>query len=68
MTGFAWYFLGIPQHDNLPLIQIADLAGVYGVSFVLAAINGWLFECRVANHFAAAIPGCERIAVARRGW
>jgi apolipoprotein N-acyltransferase len=45
MTGFAWYFLGHSQHANLPLIQIADLAGVYGISFLLAAVNGWLLEC-----------------------
>jgi apolipoprotein N-acyltransferase len=44
-TGFAWYFLGYSQHANLPLIQIADLAGVYGVSFFVAAVNGWLLEC-----------------------
>ena len=45
MEGFAWYFLGHSQHSILPLVQIADLTGVYGVSFLVAAVNGWLFEC-----------------------
>jgi apolipoprotein N-acyltransferase len=40
MIGFGWYFLGYTQHDFLPLIQIADVGGVYAVSFVVAAVNG----------------------------
>ncbi|MGF1577746.1 MAG: apolipoprotein N-acyltransferase [Gemmataceae bacterium] len=40
LTGFAWYFLGHSQHMVLPMIQIADLGGVYAVTFVLAAFNG----------------------------
>jgi apolipoprotein N-acyltransferase len=44
-SGFAWYFLGHSQHTFLPLIQIADLGGVYAVSFLVAAVNVWLFEC-----------------------
>jgi apolipoprotein N-acyltransferase len=42
--GFSWYLLGYAQHDFLPVIQIADLTGVYGVSFLVAAVNGLLFE------------------------
>ncbi len=44
MFGFGWYFLGYTQHTFLPLIQIADLGGVYAVSFVVAAVNGWLAD------------------------
>ncbi len=44
MTGFPWYFLAHTQHDVLPLIQIADLTGAYGVSFLVAAVNALLFE------------------------
>jgi apolipoprotein N-acyltransferase len=43
-TGFSWYLLGHTQHDCLPLIQIADLTGAYGVSFLVAAVNAVLFE------------------------
>ena len=47
-TGFAWYFLAHTQHDFAPVIQIADLTGAYGVSFLVAAGNALLFEllCR----------------------
>jgi apolipoprotein N-acyltransferase len=43
-TGFSWYLLGHSQHAFLPMIQIADLTGVYGVSFLVAAVNALLFE------------------------
>src|SRR5207237_8586939 len=42
--GFGWYFLGYTQHDFLELIQVADLTGAYGVSFLVAAGNALLFE------------------------
>jgi apolipoprotein N-acyltransferase len=42
--GFSWYMLGHTQHNVLPLIQIADVTGVYGVSFLIAAFNALLFE------------------------
>ena len=45
MTGFAWFYLAHTQHHWLAMIQIADLAGVYGVSLVVAAVNGFLFDC-----------------------
>ena len=44
MIGFGWYFLGYTQHAFLPLIQIADLGGVYAVSFIVAAVNGMLAD------------------------
>lgn len=45
--GFAWYMLAHSQHAFLPLIQIADLTGAYGVSFLIAAVNGLLLEILV---------------------
>jgi apolipoprotein N-acyltransferase len=43
-TGFSWYLLAHTQHDFLPLIQVADLTGAYGVSFLVAAVNALVFE------------------------
>jgi apolipoprotein N-acyltransferase len=37
--GFGWYLLGHTQHDWPALIQIADLTGVYGLSFLVAVVN-----------------------------
>src|SRR5207244_2962911 len=36
LSGFPWNFLGVSQYRNLPLIQIASVTGVYGMSFLLA--------------------------------
>jgi apolipoprotein N-acyltransferase len=42
-TGFGWASLGYSQYLNLPFIQVADLAGVYGVSFVIVLVNAGVF-------------------------
>ena len=36
VTGFSWGVLGYTQYRQLPLIQIADITGVYGLSFLIA--------------------------------
>ena len=42
--ALPWFLLGHAQIRLLPMIQIADLFGVYGVSFVVAAVNGALAD------------------------
>ncbi len=41
--GFPWVLLGYSQSSFLPLIQIADITGVYGVSFLIVMVNLFLF-------------------------
>lgn len=43
-TGLPWELLGHTQFQNLPVIQIADLGGVYAVSFVIALVSISLCE------------------------
>jgi len=38
-TGFGWALLGYSQYLNLVSIQIADITGVYGVSFLIMTVN-----------------------------
>lgn len=38
-TGFPWALLGYSQCKNLAVIQIADITGAYGVSFLVVMIN-----------------------------
>ena len=38
-SGFGWNGLGVALHDNWPLIQIAELTGVAGLSFLIAFVN-----------------------------
>jgi apolipoprotein N-acyltransferase len=39
LTGFPWNLLGASQYRFLPLIQIASITGVYGVSFLVAWLS-----------------------------
>jgi apolipoprotein N-acyltransferase len=39
LTGFPWALMGYSQYKNLPVIQIADITGAYGVSFLLILVN-----------------------------
>jgi apolipoprotein N-acyltransferase len=43
LTGFPWANLGHSQYLNLPFIQIADMTGVYGLSFVVLLVNVTLY-------------------------
>ncbi|MDI6801213.1 MAG: apolipoprotein N-acyltransferase [Thermodesulfovibrionales bacterium] len=40
LTGFPWSSLGYSQYKFLPFIQGADITGIYGISFILVAVNG----------------------------
>ena len=40
LGGFFWRFLGHSQYSNITIIQIADIFGAPGVSFLLAMVNG----------------------------
>ena len=42
MTGFPWYYLAHTQYQWIELIQISDLVGAYGVSFVVATSSACL--------------------------
>jgi apolipoprotein N-acyltransferase len=43
-SGLPWSLLGYSQSQWLTVIQVADLTGVYGVSFVIVLINAALAE------------------------
>ncbi|MBT8331597.1 MAG: apolipoprotein N-acyltransferase [Deltaproteobacteria bacterium] len=39
-SGFPWELLGYSQYNRLQLIQISDILGVYGLSVLIAFVNG----------------------------
>ncbi|NOS35749.1 MAG: apolipoprotein N-acyltransferase [Deltaproteobacteria bacterium] len=43
LTGFPWVALGYSQTPFTSIIQVADIAGVGGVSFILVAFNTALY-------------------------
>lgn len=39
LTGFGWVCLGHSQYKNLWIAQVADIVGVYGISFLVVMVN-----------------------------
>jgi len=48
-SGFPWELLGYSQFLNLPFVQIADMTGVYGVSFLIVLVNVSLYRFSEAS-------------------
>lgn len=61
LTGFPWATLGYSQYMNLPLIQIADITGVYGISFLILLVNAAIFD------FISAMAHGEKTSPLREG-
>jgi apolipoprotein N-acyltransferase len=48
ITGLPWDPLGNAQIDNPLLTRLAPITGVYGLSFIIAAVNAlWLIRIRI---------------------
>ncbi|MCF8024176.1 MAG: apolipoprotein N-acyltransferase [Desulfobacteraceae bacterium] len=78
-SGFPWGLLGYSQYERLHLIQIADIWGVYGVSFLIAAVNAALFvlimaagkggwQKRTPSGFQALVAGSVAIVLVGGAW
>jgi apolipoprotein N-acyltransferase len=56
LGGFFWRHLSHSQFQNIPLIQIADIFGAAGVSFLIAMVNGlfaeWVQDIKENNFFS----------------
>ncbi|MBU0638727.1 MAG: apolipoprotein N-acyltransferase [Planctomycetes bacterium] len=64
MSGFPWFFVAHAFYKQLAFIQISDLTGAYGVSFVILLINGVLVELFLLRWPAAAFaPRRRQLAV-----
>ncbi len=60
LLEFPWNLLGHTQHNMLAMIQVSDLVGAYGVSFVLATVNGAIADfvlCRWGWPTSEGVPG-----------
>jgi apolipoprotein N-acyltransferase len=53
ITGFPWLFLGHTQYRVLTLIQISDLVGAYGVTFLVVAVNGAIADVLLRRYWHA---------------
>jgi apolipoprotein N-acyltransferase len=43
-SGFPWVLLGYTQYRHIALIQVADVTGVYGISFLIVLVNASIAE------------------------
>ncbi|MDO8475119.1 MAG: apolipoprotein N-acyltransferase [Candidatus Rokubacteria bacterium] len=66
MGGFPWGLLGYSQHLALPVIQIAEIGGVYIVSMLLVAVNAAIAGLCVLGRRRAA-PGLASVALLLMG-
>jgi apolipoprotein N-acyltransferase len=63
LTGFPWASLGYSQYKILPLIQIADITGVYGLSFLIVLANVVLSQLCLAVMGKVRFPGWGVLAL-----
>ncbi len=63
--GYPWGLIAYPVHDILPLVQIAELTGVWGLSLLMALVNAL-----VAEWLAGGAPGgrWRRPSPLREAW
>jgi apolipoprotein N-acyltransferase len=63
ITGFPWDLLGNAQVDNLLVTRLAPLAGVMGISFVVAAVNAGMASFVVSSARRWVVP-CVALVLA----
>jgi len=63
LTGFPWENLGYSQFLSLPIVQIADITGVYGISFLIVLFNTFLFSLFTSWRERKKIPYIETVPI-----
>ncbi len=56
LTGFPWSSIGYSQYRFLHMIQVADITGIYGISFLVLAVNGALADLFLLRKRTAEMP------------
>jgi apolipoprotein N-acyltransferase len=56
LTGFPWSSIGYSQYKFLPMIQVADITGVYGISFLVLAVNGAIVDALILKDRVKEMP------------
>jgi apolipoprotein N-acyltransferase len=67
LTGFPWALIGYSQYLNLPVIQIADVSGVWGVSFVVVMANVALYQTMSGRSRSGLVAGAVVASVLAYG-
>ena len=56
LSGFGWNLLGYSQTPVLPVIQLADATGVWGISFVIVMVNVAIAGCVGSRQVRKRLP------------
>jgi apolipoprotein N-acyltransferase len=56
LTGFPWSSVGYSQYKFLSAIQVSDITGIYGISFLVLAFNGALADTFLLKKRLNSIP------------
>lgn len=56
LTGFPWASIGYSQYKFLYGIQYADITGIYGVSFLVVAVNGAVADVLISRKRHSVMP------------
>lgn len=57
ITGVPWNLLGTAVVDNIALSRLATVTGVYGLSFVIIAVNAMLAAAMLGKRLKPAVTG-----------
>jgi apolipoprotein N-acyltransferase len=50
LTGFPWALMGHSQFNQLPIIQVTEITGVYGISFLILLVNQTVYRLFVSYY------------------
>lgn len=64
LSGFPWSLLGYSQYLRPSVIQIADITGVYGVSFLIVLVNASIAQVLFdRRHYHAVVAALIMVAL-----
>jgi len=66
--GFPWALVGESQHGALPVAQLASVAGVWGVSFIVVLANALLANVVVRRATVSACLAAAALIAGTVGW
>ena len=52
-SGFPWEDLAYSQHGYLPVIQVGDITGIYGITFLIVLLNCIVYDCISGSFFSS---------------
>jgi apolipoprotein N-acyltransferase len=52
-SGFPWEDLAYSQHGYLSMIQVGDITGIYGITFLIVLLNVIVYDCISGSFFSS---------------